>query len=80
MGDDAGEHGDTKVVASYAPCVPAVAIVRKDVEDSVVRRLETTFLESMPPWTDVYGAFRRYAYADVQTFYRALGELPVQLL
>src|ERR1700683_2264360 len=33
-------------------------------------------LSYVPDWTNVYGAFRPYYFADVQTFYRQLCELP----
>jgi hypothetical protein len=30
----------------------------------------------VPNWTNVYGAFRPYYFADVQTFYHQVGLLP----
>jgi hypothetical protein len=53
-----------------------ILIVRKDLAPEVVKTIREHLLSYMPDWTNVCGAFRPYYFADVQTFYHQLFELP----
>lgn len=64
-----------KAIGEYFPCVPAVLIVRKDLDTKVRDSLREEFLNYIPNWSNVYGAFRPFYFADVQTFYHQLGLL-----
>ena len=66
----------TKVVGEYDSCVPAVLIVRKDLHPDVETTFREHLLSYMPDWTNVYGAFRPFYFADIQTFYHQLCQLP----
>src|SRR5580692_7895610 len=48
----------------------------KDLAPEVVNTMREHLLNYVPDWTNVYGAFRPYYFADVQTFYHQLSELP----
>ena len=65
-----------KVIGEYSPCVPAILVVRKDLDPMVVNTLREHLLSYVPDWMNVYGAFRPYYFADVQTFYHQLCQLP----
>jgi ABC-type phosphate/phosphonate transport system substrate-binding protein len=65
-----------KIIGEYFPCVPAILIVRQDLAPEVVKTIREHLLSYMPDWTNVCGAFRPYYFADVQTFYHQLFELP----
>ena len=45
-------------------------------KQGVVNTIREHLLSYVPDWTNVYGAFRPYYFADVQTFYHQLCELP----
>jgi ABC-type phosphate/phosphonate transport system substrate-binding protein len=64
-----------KVIGEYFPCVPAILIVRKDLDRGIVNTIQEYLLSYVPEWTNVYGAFRPFYFADVQTFYHQLGLL-----
>jgi ABC-type phosphate/phosphonate transport system substrate-binding protein len=65
-----------KIIGEYSRCVPAILIVRKGLASVVVKDLQEHLLSYVPNWTNVYGAFRPYYFADVQTFYHQVGLLP----
>jgi hypothetical protein len=67
-----------KVIGEYFPCVPAVLIVRKDLDRGIVNAIQEHLLSYVPEWTKVYGAFRPFYFADVQTFYHHLDLLKVR--
>ncbi|WP_109476218.1 PhnD/SsuA/transferrin family substrate-binding protein [Paraburkholderia sp. C35] len=66
----------TKVIGEYHTCVPAVLIVRKDLRSDVVTTFQEHLLSYRPDWKNVYGAFRPFYFADIQTFYHQLCQLP----
>jgi ABC-type phosphate/phosphonate transport system substrate-binding protein len=66
----------TKVIGEYDSCVPAVLIVRKDLSPEVATLFREHLLSYMPNWKNVYGAFRPFYFADIQTFYHQLCQLP----
>jgi phosphonate transport system substrate-binding protein len=65
-----------KIIGDYSRCVPAILIVRNDLALDVIKDLQEHLLRYMPNWTNVYGAFCPYYFADVQTFYHQVGLLP----
>ena len=65
-----------KIIGEYFPCVPAVLAVRADAEPAFVNTLLERLLRYVPDWGNLYGAFRPYYFADVQTFYHQLSLLP----
>jgi phosphonate transport system substrate-binding protein len=65
-----------KVIGEYFPCVPAILVIRKDLDPMIVNTLREYLLSYVPDWMNVYGAFRPYYFADVQTFYHQLSQLP----
>lgn len=65
-----------KIIGEYSHCVPAILIVRTVLTSDVVKELREHLLRYVPNWTNVYGAFRPYYFADVQTFYHQVGLLP----
>lgn len=65
-----------KVIGEFFPCVPATLIVRKGLDPEVVSTFREHLLNYVPVWSNVYGAFRPYYFADVQTFYHQLSQLP----
>jgi len=66
----------TKVIGEYDTCVPAVLIVRKDLSPEVATTFREHLLSYMPDWNNVYGAFRPFYFADIQTFYHQICQLP----
>ena len=70
-----GNAQTTKVIGEYDTCVPAVLIVRKDLGPDVVTTFREHLLNYMPDWKNVYGAFRPFYFADIQTFYHQLCQL-----
>jgi ABC-type phosphate/phosphonate transport system substrate-binding protein len=66
----------TKVIGEYDTCVPAVLVVRKDLSADVVATFQEHLLSYVPDWKNVYGAFRPFYFADIQTFYHQLCQLP----
>ncbi len=69
-----------KVIGEYVPSPPAILIVRNDLDPKIVETLQEHLLRYIPEWTNVYGAFRPYFFADVQTFYHQLSQLPSEEL
>jgi hypothetical protein len=65
-----------KIIGEYSRCVPAILTARKGLASDVVKDLREHLLRYVPNWTNVYGAFRPYYFADVQTFYHQVGLLP----
>ncbi|GAA4191916.1 hypothetical protein GCM10022252_32470 [Streptosporangium oxazolinicum] len=70
---------NAKVIGEYAPSPPAILVVRKELDGRVVSALREHLLLWRPDWRNIYGAFRPYCFADVQTFYHDLGELPADI-
>ncbi|RFU49227.1 phosphate/phosphite/phosphonate ABC transporter substrate-binding protein [Paraburkholderia sp. DHOC27] len=66
----------TKVIGQYDSCVPAVLVVRKDLHADIVATFKDHLLSYIPDWNNVYGAFRPFYFADIQTFYHQLCQLP----
>ncbi len=66
-----------KIIGEYVPSPPAILIIRKDLDPKVVATLRDHLLQYVPEWTNVYGAFRPFFFADVQTFYHQLSQLPM---
>jgi ABC-type phosphate/phosphonate transport system substrate-binding protein len=71
-----GNADVTKVIGEYDTCVPAVLIVRKDIRPDVATSLRENLFSYVPDWNNVYGAFRPFYFADIQTFYHQLCQLP----
>ena len=70
-----------KIIGEYVPCVPSIVIARTDLDPAIVQTLQDHLLRYIPDWsTSVYGAFRPFLYADVQTFCHQLGALPANEL
>ncbi len=69
-----------KIIGQYVPCPPAILIVRNNLDPKVVSTLRDHLLHYVPEWTNVYGAFRPFYFADVQTFYHELSQLPANEL
>ncbi len=65
-----------KIIGAYVPSPPAILIVRNDLDEKVVKMLRDHLLAYIPDWENVYGAFRPFSFADVQTFYHQLAQLP----
>ncbi|MGF6771917.1 ABC-type phosphate/phosphonate transport system substrate-binding protein [Paraburkholderia sp. GAS199] len=66
----------TKVIGEYDACVPAVLIVRKDLNPGIIATFQDHLLSYRPDWNNVYGAFRPFYFADIQTFFHQLCQLP----
>jgi hypothetical protein len=56
--------------------VPAVLAVRIDAEPRFVDMLRERLLSFVPEWSNLYGAFRPFYFADIQTFHHQLSLLP----
>jgi ABC-type phosphate/phosphonate transport system substrate-binding protein len=69
----------TKIVARYDTCVPAVLVVRQDLSPELTATLRTHLLDNIPDWSNVYGAFRPFYFADIQTFYHQFSQLPADM-
>ncbi len=67
---------NTKVIGQFEDCKPPVVIVRQDLDETTCKMLLDALVAWMPKWQAVYGAFRPYYYADVQSFFHDLSELP----
>jgi phosphonate transport system substrate-binding protein len=71
---------DTKIIGQFDRCLPGIVIIRQNLDEKISNLLLDKLLAWMPDWKDVYGAFRPYYYADVQTFYHYLNELPADMM
>ena len=69
-----------KIIGEYIPSPPAILVVRNKLDPKVVATLRDHLLHYVPEWTNVYGAFRPFYFADVHTFYRLLSQLPANEL
>jgi phosphonate transport system substrate-binding protein len=71
---------DTKIIGQFDRCPPSIVIIRHNLDEKLSHLLLEKLLAWMPDWKDVYGAFRPYYYADVQTFSHYLNELPADMM
>lgn len=68
-----------KIIGQMDGCPPAILMVKKTVDPKIVSKLREHLLLWMPDWETVYGAFRPFFYADVQTFSHWMSELPADI-
>jgi phosphonate transport system substrate-binding protein len=54
-------------------------VVRQDLDDALGKVLLDALVSWVPKWEAVYGAFRPFYYADVQSFFHDLDQLPRDL-
>jgi len=71
---------NTKIIGQYELCPPAILVVHKKLDEKICKTLLDYLLTWQPEWKNVYGAFRPYYFADVETFYHDLSELPENFL
>src|ERR1700730_15713643 len=57
-----------KIIGQMDHCPPAILAVNKRLDIETVGKLRAQALSYIPSWQTVYGAFRPYNYADVQSF------------
>jgi phosphonate transport system substrate-binding protein len=69
----------TKIVDRYDNATPALVVVRQDLDDALGKVLLDALVSWVPKWEAVYGAFRPFYYADVQSFFHDLDQLPRDL-
>ena len=69
----------TKVIGRYENARAAVVIVRQTLDLETTPKLLDALVAWMPHWEAVYGAFRPYYFADVQSFFHDLMQLPGDL-
>lgn len=67
---------NTKIIGQLDGCKPPVVIVRRDLDEATCKTLLDALMAWMPKGQAVYGAFRPYYYADVQSFFHDLNGLP----
>jgi hypothetical protein len=68
-----------KINGQMDHCPPSILIVNKRLDSETVAKLRGQALSFMPSWQAIYGSFRPYFYADVQTFTHSLSELPADI-
>jgi ABC-type phosphate/phosphonate transport system substrate-binding protein len=68
-----------KIIGEMDDCPPAILAVNKRLDIETVGKLREQALSYIPSWQTVYGAFRSYNYADVQSFTHYLSELPADV-
>lgn len=68
-----------KIIGEMNYCAPAILAVNKRLDIETVGKLREQALSYIPSWQTVYGAFRPYNYADVQSFTHYLSELPASV-
>lgn len=68
-----------KIIGSMDHCPPAILAVNKRLSRTIVDKMREQALSYIPSWQTVYGSFRPYFYADVETFTHYLGELPANV-
>jgi phosphonate transport system substrate-binding protein len=66
----------TKVIGKWEDGVPAFVVVREDVDERACEALLKALVRWMPPWQNVYGAFKPFYLADVVRFFHELDGLP----
>jgi hypothetical protein len=54
-------------------------VVRENLDEAICKMLLNALVAWTPKWEAVYGAFRPYYYADVQSFFHDLDELPADM-
>jgi ABC-type phosphate/phosphonate transport system substrate-binding protein len=69
----------TKIVDRYDNATPALVVVRQDLDEALGKVLLDALVSWVPKWEAVYGAFRPFYYADVQSFFHDLDQLPRDL-
>ena len=67
---------DTKIIGEYTGGKPPVVVVREGLNEATCKTLLDALLAWIPPWDEVYGAFKPFYYADVHPFFHELDELP----
>jgi ABC-type phosphate/phosphonate transport system substrate-binding protein len=70
---------ETKIIGHFDGCKPPVVVVSEGLDESIRRKLLDALIFWIPSWEGVYGAFRPYYYADVQSFFHELDQLPDHL-
>ena len=68
-----------KIIGEMDHCPPGILAVNKRLDIETVGKLREQALSYIPSWQTVYGAFRPYNYADVQSFTHYLSELPADV-
>jgi len=68
-----------KIIGQMDHCPPAILAVNKRLDIETVGKLREQALSYIPSWQTVYGSFRPYNYADVQSFTHYLSELPADV-
>lgn len=71
---------NTKVIGQFDRCPPAVLITGRSLDGATRRLLRDRLLPYIPDWDSVYGAFRPYSHADIQTFVHYMRGLPADVL
>ncbi len=70
-------NGDNcKIIGQMDGCPPAILAVSKSLAPERVNKAREHLLTYSPSWETIYGAFRPFYYADIQTFIHHLSELP----
>ena len=69
----------TKIIGRYDNATPALVVVRQDLDEPLGKALLDALVSWVPKWEAVYGAFRPFYYADVQSFFHDLDQLPPDL-
>jgi phosphonate transport system substrate-binding protein len=65
-----------KSIGRYDNATPALVVVRQDLDEPLGKALRDALVSWVPEWEAVYGAFRLLYYADVQSFFHDLDQLP----
>jgi phosphonate transport system substrate-binding protein len=66
---------ETKIIGRYDNATPALVVVRENLDEAICKTLLNALVAWTPKWEAVYGAFRPFYYADVQSFFHDLDEL-----
>jgi phosphonate transport system substrate-binding protein len=66
----------TKIIGRYDNAIPALVVVRHDLDEAICKIILDALVAWVPRWEAVYGAFRPYYYADVHCFFHDLDQLP----
>ncbi len=69
----------TRVIGRYDNATPAPIVARRDLDEALRRALLDALVGWVPPWENVYGAFRPFYRADVHRFFHDLDQLPRDL-
>ena len=54
-------------------------VVRQDLDKALGKMFLDALVSWVPKWEAVYGGFRPFYYADVQSFFHDLDQLPPDL-